>query len=364
MMKKVAILGAQGYGGRELARLILGHPQLILAGVFTTKADWDLSHDLPEREAKNVPHFASADLLQCCDDFDIFLLATPADVSITLAKGLWDSGKVVIDLSGAFRLPKDHFESWYGMEHSASEIIDNAIYGLSPWNAIPQKNDGPLLIANAGCFASCALMALLPLLKDEIISSDGIIIDAKSGASGAGRAAKSSLQYCELSDNFYPYKIGKHQHTPEIEQCITSVCPSLDKVKLHLTTSLLPIKRGIAMALYCPLNQSERLPSQTLQLIQDSYQKHYGDYPLARFLPLENADANEHSFAVSALLSLKHVVGSARVHIVFHVDGGRCLIFASIDNLMKGAASGAIENVNRLLNIPVDTGLSSWEGTL
>lgn len=181
MIQKAAVIGAQGYSGRELARLLVKHPKVELAGLFTTQSDWHISHDLPELENTKVAHYKSENLAQHQAEFDIFFLATPPEISMQLAPQLLQQKKLVIDLSGAFRLNLNDFEVWYATQHKAEDLIFTATYGLSPWWINKNKVIDSNLIANPGCYATCALMALLPLFEYKVIKPDNIIIDAKSG---------------------------------------------------------------------------------------------------------------------------------------------------------------------------------------
>ena len=365
-MENVAIIGAQGYSGRELARLILHHPKLQLGGVFTTQKDWHLSSDLPESQALSVPHYEYDTLLDKKNQFDGFFLATPPSVSMSIAPQLLEKNKIVIDLSGAFRLPVSEFQQWYGMEHIAPQYIEQAIYGISPWwkNTIGDNQQG-MLIANPGCFATCALMSLLPIIKAGMIKTNNIMIDAKSGATGAGRGAKKYLQFCELANNFFPYKIGAHQHIPEITQCLHSNIDLDAPLDLDMITNLLPLKRGIAMGIYCELNDHHNTLEEISQQVNGIFETYYGDYPLVRYSSINYPSHHQLcSQSEMPIVSLKHVVGSSRIHIGYYIKDKKLFLFSSIDNLLKGAASQAIENYNHCLNLPIDTGLTAWEGTL
>ncbi len=277
-----------------------------------------------------------------------------------LAPSLLAANIDVIDLSGAFRLSQAQFEQWYEQKHQAVPLLTQALYGLSPWcfNAAPNMNEPAQLIANPGCYATCALMALLPLLKAQLILKEHIIIDAKSGVSGAGRKASQALLFCEVDNDFYPYKIGRHQHMPEIAHAIGLF--SSVKADPMMVTHLLPIKRGILVSIYAQLAKPlQGLTAQALQTkLNKAFNDAYQNYPLVKFDYLHDISQEKR------LLSLQRVVGSARVHIAYKVVDDQVLIFACLDNLMKGAASQAIENLNALLGLPLVTGLLEQEGLL
>lgn len=355
--RKVAIVGAHGYSGRELARLVLIHPQLELACVFSRDPSWRLSDDLPEAAAEGISTYGLSELAGCLAQLDIVFLATPVDVSMQLAPELLAQDIIVIDLSGAFRLPADQFEHWYGQQHTAAILIARAQYGLSPWWHSKSPQD-ITLIANPGCYATCALMALLPLLQAQLILHDNIVVDAKSGVSGAGRKASEALLFCEVDNDFYPYKIGRHQHMPEIAHAVAAFAGV--QAKPMMVTHLLPVKRGILVSIYAQLQQSVRdLPAQELQTRLDAaFAQAYKNYPLVKYGYLTDDKQDKR------LISLQQVTGSARVHIAYKVYGDQLLLFACLDNLMKGAASQAIENVNILSALPLETGLLAEEGLL
>ncbi|MBA3535839.1 MAG: N-acetyl-gamma-glutamyl-phosphate reductase [Tatlockia sp.] len=337
MSKKynVVIAGAQGYIGRELVNLVGKHPFLQLIAV----------HCRAEKTVSDYKNYSLAEIISNASQIDILFLATPADVSMEIVASLKSTKILLIDLSGAFRLPADQFHEWYGFSHLAPEFINEACYGLSPW-VNTQANHR--LIANPGCYAACSLMSLIPLLKANLIKTDSIIIDAKSGVSGAGKQSNPDLMFCELANNFYPYKIGKHQHLPEIQNALHEF--SGKQSKIRLTTCLLPIIRGIAMTIYTEAQASFATDEAISAAIEDAYQAAYHDYPLVIYKEIGKSDDQY-------ILSLKNVVHTSNSHIGYFVKEGQITIFSSIDNLLKGAASQAIENINAFYQLPLQTGL-------
>ena len=341
---KVGVVGAQGYSGRELGKLLLKHPFVQLHTVFSRDENWKISDELPGCDLSHVNHCATEDLLSMVNALDLICLATPADISLELVPQLMAQPLNIIDLSGAFRLDAETFQQWYQLPHTAAELLAQGNYGLQPWQKNVKK-----LTANPGCYATCALMALLPLLKADLITTDNIIIDAKSAVSGAGRSAKKELLFCETANNFYPYKIGSHQHIPEIKNYLKFFGDQ--STNLTMTTQVLPIERGISMSIYASLKSSSS------ELIKKAYQNAYQNYPLVKYQCINEKYSQ-------SLLSLKIVAGTACTFISFYIEDSKIIIFALIDNLLKGAASQVIENINCLLNLPNETALLGNGGDL
>lgn len=359
-MKTVAIIGANGYAGLALARLLLQHPHAELAGVYGRSPEWQLAHDLPESTASKIPYLPIDSLEKTAHQFDTIFLATPPSTSMSLAANLLAQNINVIDLSGAFRISEQEFSQWYTEPHTATHLITQAQYGLCPWWINKENKKEVKLIANPGCFATCSLMALLPLFQANLLATDSIIIDAKSGVSGAGRKVNLDLLFCEVNNDFYPYKIGKHQHTPEIKKYIETY--SQVKIQPLLTTHILPIKRGLFTSIYANISTSLQglQDDDVLKMITTAYDKAYQHYPLVKYQAINKLSSDKNKI----FTSLKYVVGSTRTHISYYVDNHKLILFSSIDNLLKGAASQAIENFNAINNLPLETGLLHWEGTL
>ena len=349
-----AIFGARGYSGLELSRLLLKHPAARLSACFATDSGFSLSDYLPEEAAKQVPTRSMSDAEAVASEVDTVFLATPAEVSLELAPKLFAKGARVVDLSGAFRLKgktpaetKELYKTWYGLEHTAPELVAAADFGLVPF-AGPIA--GAKLVANPGCYATSVLMAAIPLIKAGLIDARSLVIDAKSGTSGGGRKAAENLLFTEVEGECLPYKVGAHQHFPEI-------CGYVEKfgdktIDPMFTTSLINVRRGIISGLYARTEAGV-----TAEAVAQAYAKAFEGYALADVAEL--ASKNER-----AALSLKRVVGSARVHIRFKLAGDKLYVFSLIDNLLKGAASQAVENFNRLHDLNIETGLTQLEGLL
>ena len=353
MMHKYScsIVGARGYTGLELAQALLKHEAVDLRACFAT-SDFDLSKYIANPKAKNVKCLTIDKLEENLTDF--VFLATPADVSMELAPIILAKGKKVIDLSGAFRLKKNDYMTWYAFEHTQKELLQNATYGLVPFaqptaqpTAKPNTAENAL-IANPGCYASSVLMALIPLLKNNLILKDTIVIDAKSGTTGAGKKASENLIFTEVDGECLPYKIGQHQHLPEIIEAVEFFTGAV--INPFFTTHLLPTRRGIISSIYMKVSPNVKLAD-----IEKAFSQSYANETLVQFGESEKAPQ---------LMSLKKVVGTAKTHITYHLKNDQLFVFSTIDNLMKGAATQAIENLNRLYDLPTHTGLESCEALI
>ncbi|MES2964490.1 MAG: N-acetyl-gamma-glutamyl-phosphate reductase [Bdellovibrionota bacterium] len=361
--RPVAIVGARGYSGLELARLLLRHPHAELAGCFATDSSFKLSQLLIDAGAEEVPTWSMDDFDLSVKSVQTVFLATPAEVSLELAPRALKAGAHVVDLSGAFRLKRGTLEErastykrWYGFDHSAPEQLLAAENGLVPWaGRLSAKK--PTLVANPGCYATSVLMAILPLLRANAIVKDTLVVDAKSGTTGAGRKASEATSFTEVEGECLPYKVARHQHWPEIVQ--QAAAHSGADIAPFFTTHLLNVRRGIISSIYARLAPSfiAGTDAETDLKIEALFQEAYSNYPLARFGALGKPETD-------ALLSLKRVVGTARTHVTWKAEGDKLHLFSLIDNLVKGAASQAVENFNRLNDEPATTGLVGVEGVL
>jgi N-acetyl-gamma-glutamyl-phosphate reductase len=360
----VAVVGARGYSGLELVRLLLNHPQAELIACYAHEKTFQLSDALSgSPTSKALPQVLPLDQLPQLtkEDAQVVFLATPAEASLDLVPQLLARKIDVIDLSGAFRLQKgtpaeqsQAYSKWYGFQHSQTALLNDASYGLVPFSQPSRLK--PALVSNPGCYATSVLMALIPLLKKGLIQEDSIVIDAKSGSTGAGKKASENLLHSEVDESCLPYKVGKHQHLPEIEQFLNTYAGV--SVKPAFTTHLLPMRRGIISSIYARVAEGV-----TALQIHAAYSEAFERYPLAFWGEI---DGNGTSGPVSKpwMLSLKRVSGSPRTQISYQVTDGRLYLFSLIDNLLKGAASQAIENFNRMQDLPVAMGLESMEGNL
>ncbi len=344
-MIRVSVIGATGYVGAELLRLLSAHPNVEVAqcvsknfagkqmgGVYS---NFKVSQDYP---------LVDLDCASIAANSDFAFLCLPHGQSIQVAPQLIESGVKVVDLSGDFRYDDVKvYEQWYGLTHTEPEHNAAAVYGL-PEFFQPQIAQAKLL-ANPGCYTTTSILALAPLLKGGLISPDGIVIDAKSGVSGAGRQEKLAYSFCETMDSFKAYSVVNHRHTSEIEEQLAKIGGK--ELTLLFTPHLLPVKRGILATIYATLS-----PDVTAQEIEQAYQAAYLDMPFAHALP------------AGTLPELKQVVGSNNCVIGFDLSPrtGRIVIVSCTDNLLKGAAGQAVQNFNIMNGLPQTTGLpqTAW----
>lgn len=339
---RIGIVGASGYAGMELVRLILNHPQMsltYLAGSRTRSESFGESY--PHLMHLDGPSIVAFNVDECMQSCDLVFVALPSGESGRIAVSLWEKGMRVIDLSGDLRLDAEAYSMWYGKALTSQAAQRSAVYGLSEFCRDEVRT--AKLIANPGCYATASLLALKPLEKVSFVEAGRpVVIDAKSGVTGAGRSAKTHLQFADLSEDFYPYKVGAHQHTPEIEQALSGAFPVV------LTTQLLPVARGIEVSAYVPVTAG--LSAST---VYERYEECYGDEPFVHVLPQ------------GRLPHIKAVRESNFCHIGLHLHErlGLLQVFSVIDNLQKGAAGQALQNANIMLGFDETAGLtssSSW----
>jgi N-acetyl-gamma-glutamyl-phosphate reductase len=268
---------------------------------------------------------------------DVVFLATPAEVSLRLAPKIVEAGKKVVDLSGAFRLKKSDIHKWYGFTNTEPALLNEAEYGLAPFCG-PSKSQSRL-IANPGCYASAVSLALIPLLKHNLIDASHIAIDAKSGTTGAGRKASESLLFSEVDGDCLPYRVGHHQHFPEIQETVAKFSGA--QINPHFVTNLLPCKRGIIATIMATSKTAD------VSAIEKAFNTEYAQYPLVR-----------HGQNVAQLAKLSGVVNTPFTHISYTLTENKLYVFSVLDNLLKGAASQAVENFNRLLDLPLTFSLT------
>ncbi|SMQ65791.1 N-acetyl-gamma-glutamyl-phosphate reductase [Bacillus sp. OV166] len=338
---KAAIIGGTGYGSIELIRLIQKHPHLKIGSVVSnSQAGARFSDIYPHLSDIVDQPLESFDADALGENNDIVFLATPSSVSSNLVPSLLNSGVKCIDLSGDFRLRStEEYESWYKHKPADEKYLQLASYGLSEIYAEEIKTAN--LIANPGCYPTATTLGLIPILKTNLADETSIIIDAKSGVSGAGRGLSLTAHYSEINENLKAYKLGAHQHIPEIEQVLSDESGS--PITVTFTTHLVPMTRGIMCTMY--VNLTEEISSKK---IIDLYKQFYQDSHFIRVRPEGN------------IPSTKEVAGSNFCDIGLHVDErtNRLTIISVIDNLVKGAAGQAIQNVNLMNGWDERTGLT------
>ena len=362
---QVGVVGARGYSGQELCRLLFNHPNVSFDSIFFNEGKsfslWNEFPDLereaqiqgkPEPQGHELAVFFKSQL-----ELDVVFLATPNEVSLELAPQFLNKGISVIDLSGVFRLNKGKYHTnqelylnYYGIEQNQPELLNRAHYGLRPFSQMPETSipDGPFLVSNPGCYVTSVLMGLLPLLKDGVIDPKSIIVDAKSGASGAGKKLNESLLFSELYGDFYPYKVLNHQHKPEIEMYLDFF--SGQQSSVVFTPHLLPIFRGLLSTCYLKWSRSFTAFSieEKKARILECYQKYYHNYPLVQFGEFKKMQKK---------LTIKAIAQSCMTHIAFDLDSENLIVIVALDNLLKGASSQAVENLNYVYGFPLQESL-------
>ncbi|MCJ2163317.1 MULTISPECIES: N-acetyl-gamma-glutamyl-phosphate reductase [unclassified Pseudodesulfovibrio] len=339
---KAGLVGVTGYTGMELARLMVHHSSMELVRVTSrSEAGKRLADIYPFLNRLPLGNLVitqpdPADLAEECD---VVFLAVPHKTAMEIAAALLEQGVKVVDLSADFRInDKATYEEWYGVVHSRSELLTEAVYGL-PELYLDQIM-GARLIANPGCYPTASILGLAPALAEGLIETGNIVIDAKSGASGAGRSAKVGTLFCEVHDSFRAYSLPAHRHTPEIEQEISKLAGS--NITLSFNTHLLPIDRGILATIYTKLTSNMSLAD-----IHAAYTKFYEEKPLVRVLPM------------GQLPETRYVRGTVFCDIGLVVDPrtNRLIILSAIDNLCRGASGQALMNANLICGLDIDEGL-------
>lgn len=338
---KVGIIGATGYAGAEIVRLLSFHPEAEIV--------WYGSRSYIDKNFSDIYGNMFQIVKDVCKGENISELAETVDVIFTAApQGLCASlvnedilSKVkVIDLSADFRI-KDVsiYEKWYQIEHKSPQFIDEAVYGLCEINR--DKIKDARLIANPGCYPTCSFLSVYPLAKEELINMDTLIIDAKSGTSGAGRGAKVNNLYCEVNENIKAYGVASHRHTPEIEEQLSYA--SGKKVVINFTPHLVPMNRGILITAYANL-----VKDVSSDEIKDIYHAYYDDEYFVRVLPDGTCPET------------RWVEGSNFVDVGFKKDErtGRVIMMGAMDNLVKGAAGQAVQNMNIMFGLNESCGLN------
>ncbi|SEN63728.1 N-acetyl-gamma-glutamyl-phosphate reductase [Paenibacillus sophorae] len=335
---RAAIVGSTGYGGVELIRLLQGHPKVEITSVISSSsAGAPIEEGFPHLTGVLSRNLDGVDAAEMKERADVVFTATPAGVSAKLVPQLLEAGLKVVDLSGDFRL-KDggEYERWYKHPAPQESYLEQAVYGLC--EVFGERVAGAEFISNPGCYPTATLLGLIPAVKAGWIKSDSIIVDAKSGVSGAGRGVNVGVHYAEVNENFKAYKINKHQHIPEIEQALTEIAG--EAVTVTFTTHLVPMTRGIMTTIYAGMT---------------------GDYSEQDFIELYRSYYEGRSFVrvrnAGIWPATKEVSGSNYCDIGFAADArtGRITIISVIDNLVKGAAGQAIQNLNLMMG---------WEETL
>ena len=339
-MIKVGIIGARGYGGGELVRILMGHKEAEIVW-YGSRSYIDQKYaDVYRNMFQIVDAKCMDDNIEAlADQVDVIFTATPQGfLASVINENILGKTKIV-DLSADFRI-KDVkvYEKWYGIEHKSPQFIEEAVYGLCEVNR--DKVKGARLIANPGCYTTCSILTAYPLAKEGIIDMRTLIVDAKSGTSGAGRGAKVPNLFCEVNENMKAYGVASHRHTPEIEEQLGYA--SGENVTISFTPHLVPMNRGILATEYATLKKDV-----TGEEVKAIYDKYYADEKFVRVLD------------EGVCPETKWVEGSNYVDIGFKLDPrtNRIVMMGAIDNLVKGAAGQAVQNMNLLFGLPESEGL-------
>ena len=337
-MIKVGVVGGTGYTGVELLRLLAGHPETELVVITSrSEAGKPVAELFPNLRGRLELAFSVPDIGQL-SDCDLVFFATPNGTAMTMVPQLLEAGVRVIDLAADFRLQQaDQWQQWYGMEHACPEYLQQAVYGLTEINraAIARAK----LVANPGCYPTAVQLGFLPLLEEGLIESDHLIADAKSGVSGAGRKAATGALLCEASENFKAYGVPGHRHLPEIRQGLALAAGQ--PVGLTFVPHLTPMIRGIHATLYAQLRDADRD-------LQALFEARYSDEQFVDVLP-----AGTHP-------ETRSVRGANHCRIAVHrpQQGNTVVVLSVIDNLVKGAAGQAVQNMNVMFGYSESTGLN------
>lgn len=342
-MTKIGIVGASGYGGSELLRFLVNHQGGLKIELATseTYVGQRVDHVLPHLRGFVDIEFEPLEINTLKNRVDVVVLAVPHKVAMTYAPQILEQGLRVVDFSADYRLnDPDTYSNWYHVEHINPNLIQNAVYGLP--ERYREKIRDAQLIANPGCYPTSSILATIPLLNNRLIEPDSIIIDSKSGISGAGPKAKDTTHYPNRESNLVAYNIGKHRHTPEIEQELSAVAG--ENVTLTFTPHLVPMTRGILSTVYARLKN----PLDTETLLE-TYKSFYSNEPFIRVLDKD------------IYPETKAVLGSNFCDIGLDVDERtqRIVAMAALDNLGKGAAGAALQNLNLMFGYDETDGLNS-----
>ena len=339
-MIKVGIIGATGYAGGELVRILMGHKDAEIKW-YGSRSYVDQKYADVYRNMFQIVDAKCMDdnMEELADQVDVIFTATPQGLCASLVNEEILSKTKIIDLSADFRLKDVNvYEEWYKIEHKAPQYIDEAVYGLCEINRDLVKS--ARIVANPGCYTTCSILTAYPLAKEGLIDMSTLIIDAKSGTSGAGRGAKLPNLYCEVNENIKAYGVATHRHTPEIEEQLGYA--SGEKVVLNFTPHLVPMNRGILATEYATLKK--KVTYEEVKAVYDQY------YAKEKFVRVLDRDVCPET---------KWVEGSNYVDIGFKIDPrtNRIIMMGAIDNLVKGAAGQAVQNMNLLSGLPEDEGL-------
>ncbi len=335
---KVGVIGASGYAGAELVRLLLNHPEVELNGIAShSYVGQSISSMYPGlNQVCDLVFEEADDVIEKCD----FIFASlPHGHSEAIAKKVVDQGKKFVDLGADFRLDEEaDYQEWYGLDYNEKELHKDSVYGLCEIHRDQIK--GAQIIGNPGCYPTSVELGCYPALKNGLVDTTHLIVDSKSGTTGAGKSLSENTHFPRTNEAFAPYKVGVHRHTPEIEQMLSEIAD--EKVTITFVPHLLPINRGIISTIYLPLKEA-----MDLETIHKIYTEAYANEKFVRVLDL------------GKIADLKFVKFSNYCDISLHLDArtNTLIIVSCIDNMVKGAAGQAIQNMNIMSGFAEDSGL-------
>ncbi|HET7629700.1 MAG TPA: N-acetyl-gamma-glutamyl-phosphate reductase [Bacillales bacterium] len=339
---QIGIVGATGYGGAELLRVLHRHPETEMLHLYSSsQAGEDVRVVFPHLGRLGKVELEPIEPVVMAGKLDVVFIAAPPGVSAELTPLLVEKGLRVIDLSGDFRLRDPHiYETWYGRKTAAKKWLDHAVYGLTEWNK-PSIAEAAC-VANPGCFPTASLLGLLPLVKRRYVNPESIIIDAKTGVSGAGRGLSSAVHFSETNENLSIYKVNSHKHTPEIEQVLHD--HNDDVAAVTFSPHLVPMTRGILATIYGTVS-----PGVTPEALREAFLE---SYTSCTFVTIREQDR---------FPSTKEVYGSNQcdIGLAFDERTKRVTVVSAIDNLMKGAAGQAVQNMNVMFGFDESAGLEA-----
>lgn len=339
-MIKVGIIGSTGYAGAEIVKLIQNHPEAEVVWFGSKSFEGEPFASVYRNMFELVDEKCLGDNIdELADKVDVIFTATPQGLCSKIINEDVLSKTKVIDLSADFRIKDvDVYEKWYGIKHESPEFIDEAVYGLCEINR--DKTKDARLIANPGCYTTCSILSIYPLVKEGLIDPKSIIVDAKSGTTGAGRGAKVANLFCEVNENIKAYGVTTHRHTPEIEEQLSYAAD--EDVVINFTPHLVPMQRGILVTAYANLTKDV-----TYDEVKAVYDKYYKDEKFIRVLDKDLCPET------------RFVANSNYTDINFKIDErtGRIVMMGALDNLVKGAAGQAVQNMNIMFGLPEETGI-------
>ena len=335
---KISIVGASGYSGAELLKILLRHRYAAIEKLFAnTSAGKHVDEVYPSFGKTSSATYESYSVDAACAS-DLVFIALPSGEAMNIIPELLDRGKKVIDLGGDFRLrDAATYQKYYKREHTSAHLLSKSVYGLPEWNR--ERIKGAKFVANPGCYPTGATLPILPLLKEGLIEPKGIAVSALSGVSGAGRSATAELSFVEVNESVKAYKVGVHQHIPEIKQTIEDAVGR--PIAFTFVPHLLPITRGIYSSIYATLTRTV-----SEQEVLAAYTTYYGREPFVRF-------------SSTSIPEIRNVNFTNYIDIGFRLypDNNQIIILSAIDNLVKGAAGQAVQNMNLMFGFDETEGL-------